>query len=369
MNKRKMKFSRTFAILLSVVFLTSCNLGILSLGNSKNYDYDFAIYADDEVLTFKREDNELKLLERIPRKNEKKLGFWKELFVEHENFYFTKTTANDKNFQLLAKINKNNLDVNYYQTKGIDGAFSLVPDGKYLHISHSFVDRLEFETYDLNFNKIKTKVIPVEHSTYPNQMIVKGDKVYILIGVGLANGELKNQIWVMNKEFDLEEVIDLNYNEGGLLRMVLAGDTFYITNTNEGLTAEREPGPANKLVSYNLSTGEQKTIELETPYPLHIYFDSKRNNLIIWHYELYLPTFTYTVYSLNDGSSKIINFPEYEEFRRANPMQPPFVLFKDNYYFMFEDKLVEYSPDTNQKKEYSLKEFGMNNPTGLLGKE
>lgn len=94
-----------------------------------------------------------------------------------------------------------------------------------------------------------------------------------------------------------------------------------------------------------------------------------RNQLIIWHYELYLPTFTYTIYSIPDGSQKVVSFPEYEKMRQVEHVLPPFLFFGKHYYFLFEDKIVEYDPDNEQKTEYDLTEFDLSGPMGLLVNE
>lgn len=357
------------------LYFLLCSLGLAtakslpSAAEKNKYDYDFAVYADHEVVTFKRDGKDLLLLDRLARTGEKTLYFWKEDFIEQDGFYYTKTTVNRKNYQLLARVNSHNLAVDYCQTDGLDAAYSMAVDEEFLYISNSYTDRLEFSRYDLDLNFIWKKKIPVDFMAFPNQMLVDGKYIYVLMGQVWPDGGLANKIWKMSKDFDLVEEIDLEYSAGALLRMVLVDNSFYITNPNEGLDARGEPGPAYRLFSYDLETGERKTIELATPYPLKIYYDEARKNLIIWHYELYLPTFTYTIYSLEDDSSQILRFPEYEEIRQKEQVLPPFLLFKDYYYFLFSDKIVDYNPDLDERQEYDLTGFNLTGVMGLLVNE
>ena len=268
---RRRLFFGVILLLIAVVYMKDSS----EPDKSKGYDYDFAVYANNEVLTFEREDDAITLLERVPRSGEKTVFFWKEDFIEHEGVYFTKTSANKHNYQLLAKVNPRTLAVDYYQTEGIDGAFSMALDNQYLYISNSYVDRLEFSKYDFEFNFISKKVISVDCTALPNQMIVKGDSLYVLMGLVSPEGTLNNQIWTMDKDFEVKDTIDLNYTAGALMRMVLVDETFYLTNPNEGLTSAGEPARPIKSLVITLKQVSRKPSNWKHPILLKSFMINK----------------------------------------------------------------------------------------------
>lgn len=163
--------------------------------------------------------------------------------------------------------------------------------------------------------------------------------------------------------YNLVEEIDLNYSQGAYMRFYIKDDVIYLTQNSQGLTEKNEPKGSNKLLKYNLNTKNTELITLNYAYPLNIYSDG--DNLIIEHYSLYVPNYTWTILDTKNNKQKIIYFND----RPKNEDKPPFFnQDKMDYYFLFYDKLYVYDKKTLEEKVYNLSDFNITDANIIVTK-
>lgn len=346
MNEKILKLS---LFIFTLLFLPACSSHTISK------PYDLAIFDGQRVVTFSTKDGQLeKLEERMTF--DKPIQLWMEGSMTIDGFLYNRTTEDHKFKTHLAKINTQTFDIKRVPADGND-SYARTSDGEFVYSTAVFNDRTDFYKYDKDLELVKKESITeTGKMNLTNDMLVIGDALYVLIGsIDLDAGTNKNELWRLSKDFTLEEKIDLDYTAGGYMRMVHVNGMLYITEAKEGVAENGEPNGGQHILAFNLETHEKNLIETEYPYPQYIRYDEKRNRLLVLHDPNYVSQCTWTFIDLTTGNHSHLRFEDKEK----NPA-PPFYTEHDGfYYYLFDSQLIKYDPDTDQKTEYDLSEFGM----------
>ena len=343
---------RILYIVISVVVMAGC-----SEKNTRE-DYDISIISKDKVSLFKQENRLIKLQKEIKRSKE--YVFLKEDYYDLKDKMFLKTTVVGKD-ALLAKIDKESLNIKLKEDNSEPYTFTHYKNK--IYATTVFTDRFNIIEYDENFKEVNKKDIKKEGVNVTNDIQVYKDNIYILGGNIDKNNQLRNLIWKFDMSYNLVEEINLNYSQGAYMRFYIKDDVIYLTQNSQGLTEKNEPKGSNKLLKYNLNTKNTELITLNYAYPLNIYSDG--DSLIIEHYSLYVPNYTWTILDTKNNKQKIIYFSD----RPKNEDKPPFFnQDKMNYYFLFYDKLYVYDKKTLEEKVYNLSDFNITDANIIVTK-
>ncbi|MCA5013738.1 MULTISPECIES: hypothetical protein [unclassified Enterococcus] len=331
----------------------------------KTKEYDLAIIDSRNITTFLEKDSKLEKVEQLKR-TDGNLNFWRNNFWKMDDHYYTKTSENPKLEVSLAKIG-NDLSIDLVKAEGNDAYTSNV-DGEFFYTSACFSDRTEFYKYDKNLKLKQKKELRKKESVLTNQLIPLGDYLYVLCDyTNPDDGSSKNMLVKMSKEFEVVEETDLGDEASAYLRMVHFQNKLYITEANASVGTNGEPGEANRVLVYDLTTKNKEYLTLTYPYPMEIYVDEPNENLIIRHYELYVKSYTWTVFNLKDQTESFIHFPEYEKLEQEKHINPPFFTQDSGYYyFMFDDQLTKYDPKTNTPIKLDLSAYDFEDTSALI---
>lgn len=354
-----MKTKIFYYLLFFTIILTGCTHQTKDNDSKNKYNYDIAIITKDKKLLFEEQNNKLQLINTLTKDSE--YGFLKEDYFNLDDSLLIKTTVIGKR-ALLASIDKNTLDIKLKDDDMEPYTFTYYNNK--IYATNVFVDKFNMYEYDADFKQLRTKEVKNENINITNDIVIKNEKIYLLIGNVDKNNQVKNLLFVLNMNFEIEREIDLNYENGSYMRMLIDEKYAYITQNYHGKTATNEPAGSNKILKLNLETEEKTFINLDYNYPLNIYEDN--DNFIINHYSLYVPNYTWTIYNKKTEEKKIIYFPD---GRKDRDKPPYFTQDKYNYYFLFEDKLYKYNKNTLEETFYDLSEFGINDADIMLTKE
>lgn len=354
-----MKILKVF-LFISLFLLSACSSKAISK------PYDLAILDGQRVVTFSDSDGQLEQLEE--RKIfDKPLQLWTEGAVRMGDSLYNRTTEDHQFKTYLAKLNTQTFDVSQVQADGND-SYTRTSDGDFIYSTAVFNDRTEFYKYDKNLKLVKKQSIKEEGKmNLTNDILVIGDNLYVLVGsIDINTGTNENELWRVSKDLTLEEKIDLDYTEGGYMRMVHVNGTLYITEAKEGVAENGEPNGGRHIVAFNLESHGKTFIETEYSYPQYIRYDEKRNRLLVLHDPNYVPQCTWTFIELTTGKQSHLRFEDKEK-----TSVPPFYTEHDgSYYYLFDSQLIKYDPDTEQKTEYDLSEYGITQAhTVVFGKD
>ena len=336
-------FMKIFYIVIAVVVIAGCS------GKNTKEDYDISIISKNKVSLFKLENGSIKLHKEIKRSED--YGFLKEDYYDLKDKMFLKTTVVGKD-ALLAKIDKESLNIKLKEDNSEPYTFTHYKNK--IYATTLFANSFNIIEYDENFKEINKKEIKKEGVNVTNDIQVYKDNIYILGGNIDKNNQLRNLIWKFDMSYKLVEEIDLNYSQGAYMRFYIKDDVIYLTQNSQGLTGKNKPKGSNKLLKYDLNTKNNELITLNYAYPLNIYPGG--DNLIVEHYSLYVPNYTWTILDTKNNIQKIIYFND----RPKNEDKPPFFnQDKMNYYFLFYDKLYIYDKKTLEEKVYNLSDFNI----------
>lgn len=338
-------------LLIALIFilgLSSCSHQV----TSENYqDYDIALFDKNHKLLFKKENNHLKLVNTIKR--ETHFGFLKEDYFETKEDLYIKTTAIGKK-SLLSKINKQTLDVKLNENSSEPYTFTHYQNK--LYFTTFSKDKFNLFEYNEDFKKIREKTIEEQGVNVTNDIIVKDNIIYLLIGNVDQNQKLNSYLFLLDMNFNMIEKIDISYQNAGYMRFYIEGHYAYITQNLNGLKTNGETNGSNLVLKLDLTTKNREFITLNYLYPLNIYKDSAYNKLIIDHYSLYVPNYVWSIYDMDKNTIQNISFNN----RPKNENKPPFFSqTKQYYYFLFEDQLYQYDKTTLKETVYDLAEFNV----------
>lgn len=346
-------------LLLILLFLSGCSNQAKNTSN----DYDISIVSKDNITLFKMNDNKLEKINTI--KKDTGYRFLTERYINLDDNFLIKTTVIGKD-ALLANIDKKTFDIKLKKDGTEPYTFTYYKDK--IYATNVFTDKSNIFEYDKDFKLIRKKEISYNGINITNDIQVYNDNIYLLIGNITFKQEeqvVRNLIWKMDMDFNIIEEIDLNYSNGGYLRMSIWDDNIYVTQNSRGKTATGEPAGSNILLKYNLKTSNREFIELTYSYPMYVYPDYDNNKLIINHYSLYVPNYVWTIYDINTGKQQIIYFPDRPK-TEDNP--PSFNQDKKYYYFLFEDVLYRYDKNSLEETKYNLSDYEITKADILITK-
>ena len=330
--------------------------------SSSTADGDFIIFNKAEAISFSFEKDKIKkhtVVARVPDRMYPRNDYVEEV----GNIVYGQTMENNKpGFPYLYRYDKTNHSIKILD----DGdAYAMTYDGEFLYRTEVYTDRVVLHKYNSNFKEVSKKEIPNTTTLeLTNDILAIGEKLYILVGsVDDETSAHANRLWILDKNLELLEERDIDYtseNRGGFLQMINIGQTLYIAEPSRGRREDGELGPGYNIVTYNLDTQELGQIQVEIPYPHDLYYDEERHILVVYHYTLYVEDAKWTFIDLDDNSQRTISlgkgFDQDAYFTQQDGL----------YYFLFNDKLVQYNYDEDKKKEYSLKEFGIDSASVLV---
>lgn len=353
---------KSWLILLAVVVLGLS--GCQSKAKSKPAKaYDLAISHGNRITTFKNDNNQLEKVE-TRQLFDKNLGIWQERLQCVKGRLYGRTHESADSYQVyLFDIEPKTLKSKLTEVGGND-IYGSANDGEYIYTTAVFSGHTDFYKYDTNLHQVAKKTIKEAGvMNLTNEIIFVGDTIYVLVGsVDNETGANSNYLWVMNKQLEIQDKIDLNYTEGGYFRMVEADGKLYMTAAKEGIREDGEPDGGQHILVYNLASGEISRIETEFEYPKFIYYDKSRHQLLVLHDPLYVADYTWTIIDLENLSQTQLTFPEI-----ASGIQEVFFTQRDSdYYFLFNEHLVKYSADTQEKTIYDLSKYDIDNADAVI---
>ncbi|MBU0278769.1 MULTISPECIES: membrane lipoprotein lipid attachment site-containing protein [unclassified Gemella] len=344
-----------YLIITLVLILTGCSN---FKNNEKKYQYDIGIVDKNKILLFEEKNNELNLVDTKERSG--KYGFLNYDYIDLDKNLLIKTTVIGKH-ALLANIDKDTLDINLKNDSSEPYTFTHYKDK--IYATDVFTDRFNIYEYDMSFKELRKKEIKRSGINVTNDIIVKDDIIYLLIG-NVVEKQNKNILLKLNMDFEVQEEIDLNYENGAYMRMVMDDNYIYLSQNSAGLTESREPRGSNKILKLNLKNNKQEFITLDYNYPLYMHQDEK--NLIIEHYNLYVPSHVFTIYNKRSGKKTIINFPNEKP---GDGNSPYFAQDKNNFYFLFEKTIYKYNKETFAEQIYDLSKFNVEKANVMIKKD
>lgn len=328
--------------------------------------YDLAISYGNQITTFKTDNNQLEKVE-TRQLFDKDIGIWQERLQSVKGNLYGGTHESIDSFKMyLFDVEPKTLKGKLTEVGGND-IYGSASDEEYIYTTAVFLGHTDFYKYDTDLHQVTKKSIKEDGlMNLTNDMIFVGDTLYVLVGaVDNETATNANYLWVMNKQLEVQEKIDLNYTEGGYFRMVEADGKLYMTAAKEGIREDGEPDGGQHILVYDLASGETSRIETELEYPKFIYYDESRHQLLVLHDPLYIADYTWTIIDLETLSQTQFIFPEIA----SGMLEVFFTQTDSDYYFLFNEQLVKYSVDTQEKTIYDLSKFGIDYADAIIFSE
>ncbi|AQP41129.1 lipoprotein [Streptococcus gallolyticus] len=328
--------------------------------------YDLAISYGNQITTFKTDNNQLEKVE-TRQLFDKNIGIWQERLQSVKGNLYGKTHESPNSFKkYLFDVEPKTLKGKLTEVGGND-IYGSASDEEYIYTTAVFLGHTDFYKYDTDLHQVTKKSIKEDGlMNLTNDMIFVGDTLYVLVGaVDNETATNANYLWVMNKQLEVQEKIDLNYTEGGYFRMVEADGKLYMTAAKEGIREDGEPDGGQHILVYDLASGETSRIETKLEYPKFIYYDESRHQLLVLHDPLYVADYTWTIIDLETLSQTQFTFPEIA----SGMLEVFFTQTDSDYYFLFNEQLVKYSVDTQEKTIYDLSKFGIDYADAIIFSE
>ncbi|HEL1075859.1 TPA: hypothetical protein TVE87_001850 [Streptococcus equi subsp. zooepidemicus] len=352
-----------YKLLLTMLTLALGGFSLSACHSKISKPYQVAIFDKDHVRTFMEKADGLVPVETISRTQHKL--FERESFKQAKQGYFAKTREGNDLKVLLTHIDQASLEEKVLHADGND-AYTSTTDGDYFYTTAVFADRIDCYRYDRHLKKQAHKSIPNQDTiNASNQFLVIDDTLYLLVSaVDIKSQQPKTELWKMDKSFTITDRIDLNESTA-YLRMVNVGRTLYITQAADGILETGEPRPGNKVMTYDLDSGQKSYLMLHVNSPRAIYHHAKTNELIIENDQHYNPDFAWTIYQLDTGEERTIRF---EELAGQETSSPYFMMTSNSYYFLFPKKLYRYDCSSHQMTCINLDQYGVTHAHAMIAK-
>ncbi|MCU9533704.1 hypothetical protein [Streptococcus sp. CSL10205-OR2] len=305
--------------------------------------YDFAIFDEDKIVTFKQEGDSASVVESVARKNQ--LQFNKENTAQSDASFFAVSLQNGKTVEpTIISVQRDDLTEKIH-TLGTTFPYTIASDGTYLY-SVTLDEGIRLVKYDKDFNEIENKrLIDNDFVNMANQLLVVDDSLYLLMSsVSNDTSMPSTQIWKLSKSFDIEEKINIE-EPGVYVKMVNVGRTLYLLDRSSGDYASQGP-----LLTYQLDTKEKSYVEITTPllHPVFIDYEPNRNELLIA-----TENGKWLTYQLETHGEKISEFSTvYDDI-----VVPFFAKTPTHQYFLFHKTLFILNVETNYSEIIYLQEF------------
>lgn len=351
---------KNVCLLCVCLFISACQM---FSQDTATKPYDLALFDSNVVRTFSVSQTGLSQVETLTRPIQKHIN--PKTFYDVGDQYMTVTYPTNGLDIVFDRIDKKTLKETVTPLE--KDVYAAVTDGTHYYTASVFTTHIEFKKYDKVFNVVETKTVENnETKNASQQMLVAEDDMYVLVSnVVMATGEPQTELWRMDKSFNILEKINL-FESSAYMRMVYWENKLYITETYNGTLPSGEPSGGTRLLIYDVTSRDKSFVYLETAYPKDVYLDEMHQKLLIRHGSENLNEFVFTVYDIHTQTQEKIDFLGYNK----NEYVDPFVsMNKGNYYFLFKDKLVEYTVETQVKSEFDLKPFAFEYAHGMIWAE
>lgn len=381
MNLKKIVIS--LGILTASLMLVACDMNMSFFPVAPAKDYDFVIFDQDRVATFKEEDGQL-----IPVDNRKVIKGKGQIenidFFEGQGLVYGKILMPGIQKFRQFRFNKETLQMEKQTiTEGSD-IFTGEFDGKYFYASAVFNDRLELYKYDTDFNLVLEKHLGWEEwgQLMSHDMLFIGDKLYMSVGIEKISDiekyldDPKNyatytaELWIMNKDFEVKDRITLDYGNpdehSNNWFMTLMDDTLFFSERSRWEFADTDGTEGKAIVTYSLKDKTIDTIPLQRTGPVQLYADSKRHVLQVQHDQASVDDYTWSLINTQTSEQRLLEFNR-KEFESI--FEPFSTHHNGNYYYLFDKKLVRYNYDTKEQIVYDLSEYGIKSADVIMFKD
>lgn len=349
---KKIFFLTAFLIMF---FLSAC------AAKQAKKEFQLAVFDKKTVHTFKFSGNQVVPVEKLSRKGN--MSFARESFKSAGQRYVTKTLEGDGLTVYLESIDGKTLEETIQPALGND-AYTSTTDGNYFYATAVFIDRIDCYKYDLQMKKILKKSIPNnEVINASNQFLVIDNSLYLLVSyVDKSTQQPGTCLWKMNKDFNIQEIIDLN-DSSAYLRMANVGEVLYIPESYKGSDSNGEPKTGKQIMVFDLVKREKRYLPTSAKYPKSIVYNQESESIIIENDGAFTKTFSWTIHNLQTGQEKLLTLPV--SYRRG--YLPPFVSYQKNrIYFLFSDYLIQYDILSEKIVTIDLKKYHIHNAHAMI---
>lgn len=320
--------------------------------------YDFILSNKGSLVLFQDKEGKLEVVKTLKRISPENLGFITYNTLEFPTEIYGMTRHYGGQNPYLYRFDKESLQLSAKKIpKNQIYPDTIEYDGQYIYGRATTTADIRFYKYDLNFNLVKEKVYPNTTSLMNiNNFIVVEDKLYIVIGMAdKETREALSELWILNTDLEVEEKISLDTRED-LRRvgidLVHGNGILYISQWYDVELLGDIIGGGTTIQTFNLATKELGEIKLEHPYPHEIFYDDNRQVLQVEHDPIYVPDNIRTFIDMKTGKQRILKL--------GNGNEPAYsAKHNEDYYYVFNKKLIKYNYDSGEKVEYNLSDYGI----------
>jgi hypothetical protein len=335
-----------YIIASSVLLLCGCSSARIPDCSAMLITQDQYVYTDENFSA----------VQTAVRKKDKGLNYFGGRFLsENEKYYFTQTSANRRNNSEIALIDKSSLEIsrkegNFY-AQTIDDQYcygvEVLPDQFIIHRFNFSLEETESKTFS-DYSGIAVV----------NQILSDSEKIYLLVGIVLSDapyGTAENHLYILDESMNLMQDVDLGLYDGSYTSMAKAGNRLYLCSPARGYDAATYSAyPNNELAIFDLdSQSITSTVSLELSAPESITVCG--SYLVIAADPSVYGSYAWDIYSPDDGSQRLLQFPDNFE---TQPQTPFALMHGDKCYFVFQSRIETYAPLSGEQNTITLSDTG-----------
>ena len=346
-----------------IIVMTLIITGLMACSQAKDREhYDLAILEQGQIFTFRETEKGLEQVERVKRPHARE--FWPESIESSDKSFIGRTREGNQGLDIfMLSFDKETLAEKMKPAKG-NNVYTGIYDGEYYYAAVVFTDRIEFYKYNHELEVVHQKVIPNKETiNCSNQFVWMGNQLYLLVSeVVTDTQEEKTEIWQMDEAFNLLKRFDLD-ERGACLRMATDGKQLYVTKIFEGKDENGLPISGNKLISFNVESGEKEVLEIPEKYPNRIFWNPQSQKLFIENdFDHNQGNYSWTLVNPQTGEVQLIEV----DSPNSDMIPPFFTRSEKHYYLLYQDHLKVFSFAGEELKDISLKKFGIKEASALL---
>lgn len=328
---------------------------------SSKQDYDFVLSDRQNLVTFKWNGNAIEKVGKVANVLPDQVSFYFYNTFEFSSKVLGSSASYPGENFFLYDLDKGTLTARTRKTRPEE------PRGESLTASEEgIIYGVVVTMEDVRLTKYKEdlqveKSVSFSNSTAMGRQcfydaIVVGDKVYATIGIhDDASARIKFELWVLSTELELEQRISLDVNEDRRKvghELAYGDGILYISQWLEvDLYGDIKSG-GKSIQTLNLSTMELGEISLENPYPKYLTYDKENHILQVGHDPTEVADNLVTFIDVKTGEQKTIKLDGGSSYYY-------FTKHGEDYFYVFPEKMIKYTYDTEERIEYNLKEYGI----------
>ncbi|MGN1389075.1 MAG: hypothetical protein ACI4WR_05465 [Bulleidia sp.] len=316
-------------------------------------DCSAMLIAEDQYLYT---DENFSAVQTAVRRKDEGLNYFGGRFLsENDKYYFTQTSANRRNNSEIALIDKSSLEIirkegNYY---------AQTIDDQYCYGVEVLPDQFIIHRFDFSLKETESKTFS-DYSgiAVVNQILSDSEKIYLLVGIVPSDapyGTAENHLYILDDSMNLMQDIDLGLYDGSYTSMEKAGNHLYLCSPARGYdVATYSAYPNNELAIFDLdSQSITSTVSLELSAPESITVCGAY--LVIDADPSVYGSYAWDIYSPDDGSHHLLQFPDNFE---TQPQTPFALMHDDKCYFVFQNRIETYDPSSGEQNTITLSDSG-----------